>query len=129
VSKNRSRDRVGKTVVWVRKTDRVIFGFPINVRKTIGQALYEAELGGTHRLARPMKGNLRGVTEIRVDGNDGNTYRAMYIVTIGDHIYGLHAFLKKSHKDSATPQREIALIEQRLKEARAIDAEIRSFSQ
>ncbi len=90
----------------------------------MGQALYEAELGGKHRLAKPMKGRLRDVTEIRVDGDDGNTYRAMYSATIGDRIYGLHAFLKKSHKDSETPQREIALIEQRLKEAREIDAEI-----
>jgi phage-related protein len=48
----------------------------------------------------------------------------MYTAKIGDRIYGLHAFVKKAHKGNATPQRELALIEQRLKEARKIYAEI-----
>jgi phage-related protein len=42
---------------------------------------------------------------------------AVYTVKIGDVVYALHAFQKKSARGIATPKAEIALIKQRLKEA------------
>jgi phage-related protein len=54
-----------------------------------------------------MHGHLRDVIEI-VSDHDGDTFRAMYTTRIGDEIYVLHAFQKKSKKGIATPRRPIA---------------------
>jgi phage-related protein len=70
-----------------------------------------------HSAAKPMKGNLRDVTEI-VSDHDGDTFRAMYTTRIGDEVYVLHAFRKNSKKGSATPQHELGVIENRLQAAR-----------
>lgn len=48
---------------------------------------------------------------------DGDTYRAVYTVTLQGVVYVLHAFQKKSKKGAATPKPDIDLIKQRLKRA------------
>jgi phage-related protein len=90
----------------------------------MGQALYEAQLGGKHRLAKPMSGDLSDVVEIRVAGPDGNAYRTVYVAKLGGRVYGLHAFVKKSTKGIQTPQHVRSLIKERLKEARRAHAEL-----
>jgi phage-related protein len=45
----------------------------------------------------------------------GNAFRVVYAVQIGDDLWVIHAFQKKSTKGIKTPQREIELIEDRLK--------------
>ena len=82
----------------------------------IGFALTVAQFGGKHESAKPWKGLGSGVMEI-VSDYDTNTYRAIYTVNIGDVIYVLHAFQKKSKKGIATPQPDIDLIWRRLAEA------------
>ncbi len=67
--------------------------------------------------ARPMSGTFRDVVEIVLDDERG-TYRVMYTTTIGEMMYVLDAFQKKSKSGSATPQRDLDLIAQRLKKAR-----------
>jgi hypothetical protein len=47
------------------------------------------------------------------------TYRAIYTVSIGESIYVIHAFQKKSKAGIATPDSEIDLIRQRLKQLRS----------
>ena len=46
------------------------------------------------------------------------TYRAIYTVSIGESIYVIHAFQKKSKAGIATPKSEVELIRQRLKQLR-----------
>jgi len=55
--------------------------------------------------------------EIAVDDARG-TYRAVYTVSIGESIYVIHAFQKKSKAGIATPKSEIDLIRQRIKQLR-----------
>ena len=55
----------------------------------------------------------RSVLEIAVDFRS-DTWRAVYTVRLGDAIYVLHAFQKKSKKGIATPQKDVELIRQRL---------------
>jgi len=50
------------------------------------------------------------VREIRI--HDNGEFRVIYTATIGDSIYVLHAFNKKSQK---TPKRDIELARKRLK--------------
>jgi len=58
-----------------------------------------------------------------VDRYDTNTYRAVYTAQIGDVIYVLHAFQKKSTKGIATPKKEIELIRRRFVEAQRLNKE------
>jgi len=52
-----------------------------------------------------------------------DTYRAVYTVKFASAVYVLHAFQKKSKSGRETPQREMRLIEQRLREAEQIEKE------
>ena len=63
-----------------------------------------------------MKQNLRDVMEIAVDV--GDAYRACYTIKLGDSLYVLDAFQKKSKSGISTPRRDLDRIETRLKEAR-----------
>ncbi len=90
---------------------------PDAVQEAIGYALYEAQLGGKHGSAKPLKGfGGAGVLEI-VENHDGDTYRAVYTVKLASAVYVLHVFQKKSKRGISTPRSDIELIRKRLKEA------------
>ena len=104
-----------KTVVWVGPTRKELKTFPRPVQRTVGLALYSAQLGERPPDAKPLKGfGGAGVLE-QVEDHRGNTYRAVYTVRFATRIYVLHAFQKKSKSGIATPQKEIELIRARLK--------------
>ncbi len=88
------------------------------MKKDLGDALLLAQTGLKSRAAKPFKGVGGGVFEI-VENYDSDTYRAVYAVQIGKHLYVLHAFQKKSKKGRETPKQDVALIKQRLKLAKA----------
>jgi phage-related protein len=88
------------------------------VRRRVGGALWEAQIGGKAPYAKPLKGfGDAAVLEI-VDDFDGDTFRAVYTVRFTEAIYVLHAFQKKSRRGIATPKTELDLIDQRLNRAR-----------
>ncbi|MDH2909643.1 MAG: type II toxin-antitoxin system RelE/ParE family toxin [Candidatus Eremiobacteraeota bacterium] len=92
---------------------------PEEVQDDLGYALDLAQHNKQAVYAAQMKGDLRDVIEIRAHNEAGDsTFRAAYTVKLGDTIYVLHAFQKKSKKGSETPKRDLDLIRQRLKEAR-----------
>lgn len=93
--------------------------FPEDVRSEMGFALYAAQLGVTHQSAKMFKGHGSGIYEI-VSDHDKNTYRAIYVVSIRDTVYVLHAFQKKSKKGIATPKEEIEVIKERFKQLKQI---------
>lgn len=64
-----------------------------------------------------MKGLESGVFEV-VSDHATNAYRAVYAVKIGEFIYLLHAFQKKSKRGIATPKYEVELIRRRLMRAK-----------
>ena len=87
------------------------------MRHVIGQALYEAQCGGRHVSAKPLKGfGGAAVLEI-VEDAAGGTYRAGYTVQFRSAIYVLHAFQKKSKRGLKTPRNELDKIRRRLKDA------------
>ena len=57
----------------------------------------------------------RGVREIRIR-DESNNYRCMYVTNIGDAVYVLHVFRKKSQKTAA---KDIETAKSRLKALRA----------
>ena len=83
----------------------------------IGYALYGAQLGELSPGAKPLHGLGAGVMEIVVQDVSG-AFRLVYAESIGDSIYMIHAFQKKSKTGIATPKTEIDLVRQRLKQLR-----------
>ena len=110
-----------KKVEWIGDSRERLRSFPKAARKTVGEALQAAQSGLKHIDAKPLRGVGTGVFEIRAR-YDTNTYRAIYTVNLGDTIYVLHAFQKKSVRGIRTPKREIDLIKQRLKMAQEMEA-------
>ena len=105
-------------VIWLGSTKKAVQSFPLLVRQAVGFALFQAQLGGKHTNAKPLKGfGGAGVLEV-VERYDGDTYRAVYTVKFTDVIYVLHAFQKKSKKGIQTPKPDMDLIKKRLQQAR-----------
>ncbi|HEY0554738.1 MAG TPA: type II toxin-antitoxin system RelE/ParE family toxin [Thermoanaerobaculia bacterium] len=111
-------DTQPKPVRWIGRSKEDLREFPEEVRRRVGGALWNAQLGRKALYAKPLKGfGGAGVLEV-VDDFDGDTYRAVYTVRFSGVIYVLHAFQKKSKHGSAIPQNDLDLIEKRLKRAR-----------
>jgi phage-related protein len=108
---------VSKRLFWLASTQDDLTAASEPVRRTMGGALRAAQDGTSSDAATPMKGNLSEVMEVREDDESG-TYRLMYTVKIGDDVYVLDFFQKKSVKGIATPQADLNRIAGRLKAAR-----------
>jgi phage-related protein len=110
-------DAQPKSVRWIGSSKKDLSGFPEDVRRRVGGALWEAQVGRKAPYAKPLKGYRgAGMLEI-VDDFDGDTFRAVYTVRFANAVYVLHAFQKKSRKGIATPRTELDLIERRLRRA------------
>ena len=107
-----------KKLMWLAGSRADVKRFPSNVQDDIGYALYVAQLGETSVRAKPLHGLGGGVMEIAVQDASG-TFRTVYTVSIGDSIYVIHAFQKKSKTGIGTPKSEMDLIRQRLKQLRS----------
>ncbi|WP_373536222.1 type II toxin-antitoxin system RelE/ParE family toxin [Microcoleus sp.] len=105
-----------RPLVWMGDSRRNIRDFPQEVQKAVGYALQLVQAGETPLQAKPFKVVGSGVYEI-VKRYDNDTYRAVYAVKIGEKVYVLHAFQKKSKQGIKTPQADVDLIKQRYKDA------------
>ena len=70
--------------------------------------------GGHPEIAKPLKGFGSGVFELTLRFHS-DAYRVVYGVQIGQDIWVLHAFQKKSKTGIKTPKAEIDLVHERLK--------------
>ena len=68
-------------------------------------------------IAKPMAGLGTGVFEIALPFR-GDAYRVIYGVKLGDDLWVIHAFQKKSTQGHKTPQHEIEVVRTRLKRLR-----------
>ncbi len=109
-----------KKVKWVGDSRVQVRNFPKAARTIIGEVLQAAQSGLKHKNAKPLRGIGSGVFEITAR-YDTNTYRAVYTVKLGENIYVLHTFQKKSTLGIRTPKREIDLIKERLKMAQVME--------
>jgi len=108
-----------KPVYWIASSRADLRAFPLDVRRVMGVAIFDAQSGDEHPAAKALKGfGGRGVLEI-VDDHDGETFRGVYTVKFAGAIYVLHCFQKKSKSGTATPKHEMDLISARLKLAEA----------
>lgn len=109
-----------KNIRWVGDSLKSLKEFPGEVMDIVGYALHKVQTGEIPKNVKPLKGFKPTVMEIVADYNT-NTYRAMYTVKIGELVYVLHCFQKKSKQGIKTPKQEVELIRNRLREAEEID--------
>lgn len=107
-----------KPVIWLGSTLKDLRSMSEDVQDAIGFVLGRVQRGQFHSNIKPLKG-LPGVQEIRTD-IDSDTYRAVYVVNLGDFIYMLHVFKKKSKQGSETPKPDMDTIRARLKQAKEL---------
>ena len=94
-----------KPVFWIASSRKDLRKFPKAVRRAFGQALFDAQTGGKHPAAEPLKGfRGAGVLEV-VEDDDGNTYRAVYTVKFAGVVYVLHAFQKSQSAAPGPPRK------------------------
>lgn len=103
-----------KPLVWIASSKRDLKTLPEPLQRSIGFALWRAQLGKQHSHAKVLKGfGDAGVVEV-IEDHEGDAYRAAYTVRFAEAVYVLHVFQKKSHHGAKTPRADRALIEKRL---------------
>jgi len=108
-----------RRLIWLVDSLVQLTTFPPMVRKKLGFALYQSQIGQRHESAKRLHGFTDAVWQVRADDPSG-TYRTVYAAQLGEAIYVLHAFQKKARSGNATPKRELDLIRQRLQLARKL---------
>lgn len=73
--------------------------FPAEARREAGFQLDQVQNGRDPDDWKPMGTMGAGVREIRIQ-EDGDAFRVMYVTKLGDAIYVLHCFQKKTEKTS-----------------------------
>lgn len=86
--------------------------FPETVRKEAGVQLHKVQQGIEPSDWKPMTSVGQGVREIRIRDEAG-IFRVLYIAKIGDTVYVLHAFQKKTQQ---TAKRDLDLAATRLRQ-------------
>lgn len=102
-----------RRIVWVGSSLKDLRKFPEAVKDEVGYILYLVQIGEHHKNIKPLIGFSGGVMEIKSD-YDKDTYRAVYAAKLGDEIYVLHTFKKKSKTGIKLPKEDIEVIRQRL---------------
>ena len=85
--------------------------FPEDARRHVGYELYKVQQGLDPSDWKPMSIIGPGAREIRIR-EVGGAYRVLYVAMLGERVYVLNVFQKKSQK---TPGRELDLAAHRLK--------------
>ncbi len=106
--------RSTRPISWIKAALKEFETFPQEARPICLAALTIAAEGGKADLAKPMKGMGSGVFEIALP-HRGDAFRVIYAVQLGEAIWVVHAFEKKSTRGIKTPKREIDLIKERLR--------------
>lgn len=102
-------------VAWEGNSLDVVKSFPKAVRGEMGLDIRRLQQGTMPHDSRPMQSIGKGVFELRQRDRNG-WYRLVYLTRVGDTIYMLHGFTKKSAK---TSRNNLAIAETRLKAVRA----------
>jgi phage-related protein len=106
--------RSTRPVSWSRAALREFENFPEAVKSTCLTVLTIAAEGGKADIAKPMQGLGSGVLEITLV-HRGDAFRVVYAVQLGQDIWVVHAFQKKSVRGIKTPKSGIDLVKVRLK--------------
>jgi phage-related protein/predicted XRE-type DNA-binding protein len=94
--------RKTRPVSWIKAALKEFEDFSVDVQAVCLAALTIAAEGGKADIAKPLQGLGSGVFEIALAFK--GAFRVVYAVQLGDDIWVVHAFQKKSTKGIKTPQ-------------------------
>jgi phage-related protein len=103
-----------RTISWVKAALKDFLQFPKDAQDRASTALTYVAEGLKPDIAKPLTGLGSGAWELAIKSR-GDAYRVVYALQIGDEIWVVHAFQKKSKKGIATPKPEIDLVRERIK--------------
>ncbi|MEA2890926.1 MAG: hypothetical protein QOI05_1719 [Bradyrhizobium sp.] len=103
-----------RSIQWLKAARKDFEKFPAEVRLDMMRALSVAAEGRKADTAKPFKGVDGGIFEIAVK-HRGDAFRAIYAVQIGDDVWVIDAFQKKSKSGIKTPQMDVDRIKERIK--------------
>ena len=103
-----------RTISWIKAARKDFEAFPAKAIDRALDALTVVADGGVPDIAKPLAGLGTGVWELAIKER-GDAYRVVYALQLGDDIWVVHAFQKKSTKGFATPRHEIDLVRERIK--------------
>ncbi len=106
--------RATRPISWIKAALKDFEKFPQGAKAICLAALTIAAEGGKADIAKPLHGIGSGVFEIALPFR-GDAFRVVYAVQIGEELWVIHAFQKKSTRGIKTPKHEIELIKYRLK--------------
>ena len=102
-----------RVLSWIKAAQKEFDTFPLEVKQKIVRSLKIAAEGEKADIAKTLKGLGSGVFEIAIRYRT-DAYRVVYAVQIGEDVWVIHAFQKKSKKGIATPKKEINLVIDRI---------------
>jgi phage-related protein len=101
-----------KSIAFVGDSLARLRDFPEDARRDAGRELVRVQEGRDPIDWKPMPSIGKGVREIRVSDRPGE-FRIIYVASVGNTIYVLHAFHKKTQK---TTKRDIDLAQLRFRQ-------------
>lgn len=102
-----------KHVDFVGSSRSDLRAFPRDIRLDMGYQLENVQRGRMPDSFKSMKDVGKGCYEI-IENGEGTWFRIIYVATLGDTVYVLHAFQKKTNK---TSRQDIQTAKTRYKEA------------
>jgi phage-related protein len=111
---NVANDETDRPISWIKPARKEFERFPAEAQSICLAALTIAAEGGKADIVKPLQGLGAGIFEIALP-HRGNAFRVVYALQVGDDIWVVHAFQKKSTQGIKTPKHEIDLIVDRIK--------------
>src|SRR5271155_3561649 len=105
--------RNSRPISWIKAARKDFEGFPPGAQIEMARALTILAEGQMPEIAKPLTGFGSGVMELALR-HRGDAFRIVYALQIGDDIWVIHAFQKKSKSGIKTPRQDIDLIHERL---------------
>ena len=101
-----------RPVSWINAARKDFEGFPVRALDRALDALTVIADGGVPNIAKPLAGLGLGIWELAINER-GDAYRVVYALQLGEDIWVVHAFQKKSTRGISTPRHEIDLVRAR----------------
>jgi phage-related protein len=106
-----------RPISWIKAARKDFEEFPTGAQVEMARALTILAEGRFPDTAKHLTGFGYGVMELALRYR-GDAFRVVYALQIGDDIWVIHAFQKKSKSGIKTPRQEIDMIRDRLKRLR-----------
>ena len=97
-----------KDIRWQGDSRKVAHRFPKGARVALGKELTRIQMGLQPRNGKWLTGIGSGVQEIRI-AYSKEAYRVIYVATLGDSIFVLHAFTRSQRRASPRRRRSLTL--------------------